>query len=83
MRRPGHLLLDNITVHPEQQGKGLGRDLLELADQEARACGYREIRLYTHVSMTENIELYSRIGWRETHRGRESGFDRVYMQKDL
>ncbi len=31
--------------------------------------------------MTENIELYQRLGWRETHRRTEHGFQRVFFSK--
>lgn len=76
-------LLDNIAVLPEYQGKGLGRQLIEFAETEARRRGFGEIRLYTHVLMAENIALYSRVGFVETHRTTEKGYDRVYMTKRL
>jgi GNAT superfamily N-acetyltransferase len=78
-----YLLLDNIAVHPDQQGRGVGRALLALADAEALSQGYRELRLYTHETMTENIALYTRCGWVETHRGQQAGYARVFMCKRL
>jgi ribosomal protein S18 acetylase RimI-like enzyme len=45
--------------------------------------GWQEIRLYTNASMTENIALYRKIGYVETARVNEKGFDRVYMTKRL
>jgi hypothetical protein len=33
--------------------------------------------------MRENIELYTRIGYLETHRVEEKGLRRVYMTKQL
>jgi GNAT superfamily N-acetyltransferase len=77
------LLLDNIAVAPNQQGKGHGQVLLDFAEAEAIHRGWREIRLYTHVLMTENIALYGRVGYVETARVTEKGFDRVYMTKRL
>ena len=77
------LLLDNIAVSPDAQGLGLGRRLLEFAERSAVSSGYRVIRLYTNVAMTENIGLYSRIGYVETHRAEEKGLQRVYMEKRL
>ncbi|HTV71058.1 MAG TPA: GNAT family N-acetyltransferase [Rhizobiaceae bacterium] len=77
------MLLDNIAVSPAAQGLGLGRKLLEFAEDAARRAGYSKIRLYTHEKMTENIDLYRRIGYVETHRIEEKGFKRVYMDKDL
>ena len=77
------MLLDNIAVSPAAQGAGLGRALLAFAEDQALAAGYGSIRLYTHETMTENIALYSRIGFVETHRAEQDGFHRVFMAKQL
>jgi ribosomal protein S18 acetylase RimI-like enzyme len=79
----GYLLLDNIAVHPDTQGQGIGRMLLELADREAVRQDYAELRLHTHVTMTENIALYRRIGWEETGRGLQDGYERVFFRRRL
>ena len=78
-----HLLLDNIAVSPARQGLGLGRRLLAFAEAEALRHGYHEIRLYTHQTMVENQRLYTSIGYEETGRGNEAGYDRVFMRKQL
>ena len=80
---PNYLLLDNIAVSPARQGLGLGRQLLAFAETEALRRGYREIRLYTHQTMVENQRLYASIGYEETGRGTEAGYDRVFMRKQL
>jgi ribosomal protein S18 acetylase RimI-like enzyme len=80
---PSYLLLDNIAVAPARQGLGLGRRLLAFAEAEALRRGYREIRLYTHQTMVENQRLYNSIGYEETGRGTEAGYDRVFMRKQL
>jgi len=81
--RPDYLLLDNIAVAPARQGSGLGRRLLAFAEAEAVRRGYSEIRLYTHQTMTENQRLYAAIGYEETGRGTEAGYERVFMRKRL
>ena len=81
--QPEYLLLDNIAVSPARQGSGLGRRLLAFAEAEAMRRGYREIRLYTHQTMTENQRLYAAIGYQETGRGTEAGYNRVFMRKQL
>jgi GNAT superfamily N-acetyltransferase len=81
--RPEYLLLDNIAVAPARQGSGLGRRLLAFAEAEAVRRGYREIRLYTHRTMTENQRLYAAIGYEETGRGTEAGYERVFMRKQV
>jgi len=83
LEKPDHLLLDNIAVRPDRQGQGLGRQLIMFAEAEARRLGFAELRLYTHETMTENIALYTRLGFVETGRGREAGYDRVFMTKAL
>ena len=78
-----HLLLDNVAVDPAAQGRGVGRALIEFAGAEARRRGYREMRLYTHQTMTENIALYARTGWVETGRGVQRGLARVFFRKEV
>ena len=78
-----HLLLDNVAVRRARQGQGVGRRLIDFAEGEARRLGYGEVRLYTHVTMTENVALYTRLGFVETGRGCEAGYDRVFMAKRI
>ena len=72
-----------MAVVPDAQGLGYGRELLQFAERSALAAGYTSIRLYTHEAMTENIALYTRRGYMETHRAVEQGLRRVYMTKRL
>jgi GNAT superfamily N-acetyltransferase len=81
--QPDHLLVENIAVRPGVQGRGAGSRLLALAEERARELGYDEVRLYTHVMMTENISYYPRRGYTETHRGGPDGFERVFFAKRL
>jgi ribosomal protein S18 acetylase RimI-like enzyme len=76
-------LVDNVAVHPARRGQGLGRSLLELAEAEARRAGFDSVYLYTHEQMTENLALYSRIGYVEYDRRSEGAFSRVFMRKRL
>jgi ribosomal protein S18 acetylase RimI-like enzyme len=77
------MLLDNIAVAPAAQGLGQGRIMLDFAERAAIAAGYRTIKLYTNEAMTENIGIYARRGYSETHRVEENGLRRVYMVKRL
>lgn len=77
------MLLENVAVAPAAQGRGLGRMLIAHAEQVARAAGCTRIRLYTHVTMVENIALYGRLGFGETGRADDEGFDRVFFSKTL
>jgi len=81
--QPGYLLLDNIAVRPDAQGRGIGARLLALAEDRARSLHLGEIRLYTNQAMTENLSYYPRYGYTETHRAEQDGFHRVYFHKRL
>jgi ribosomal protein S18 acetylase RimI-like enzyme len=79
----GYLLLDNVAVAPAFQGRGLGLALIAFAEDEGRRLGFDEVRLYTNVLMTENQALYTHLGFEETHRGEQDGYERVFMRKRL
>lgn len=76
-------LIENVAVHPSHRGTGLGRAMLEFAEAEARRAGFDSIYLYTHEKMTENLALYSRIGYVEYERRSQGAFSLVYMRKHL
>jgi GNAT superfamily N-acetyltransferase len=79
----GALFVENVAVQPTQQGQGFGRQLMAFAEDRAHALGVPEIRLYTHERMTENMALYTRLGYMEVDRRVEHGFARVFMRKVL
>lgn len=58
-----HLLIENVAVAPDFQGRGLGRQLLAHAEEVASSSGYDEVRLYTNQRFEENIQLYLRVGY--------------------
>ena len=60
-----YLLIENLAVHPSQQGKGLGELLLTHAHNLARQLGYDEIRLYTNEAFAANIDFYAKRGFAE------------------
>lgn len=78
-----HLLVENVAVAPDDQGRGLGRALLDDAERQARELGLPELRLYTNQLMIENLEMYPRLGYRETGRTVEHGFARVHFAKPV
>jgi ribosomal protein S18 acetylase RimI-like enzyme len=53
-----------LGVHPEAQGRGIGRRLMEGAAEEARRAGKRRITLETTDSMRTAQGLYESIGYR-------------------
>jgi ribosomal protein S18 acetylase RimI-like enzyme len=83
IRKKGGILMDNVAVLPKYQGKGLGYRLIQLAETQALEQGFKYLDMYTHELMTENIEMYQRLGYVETKRCIEKGYRRVYMRKKL
>ena len=61
----------------------MAHQLVDFTENEAVIQGYSSLELYTHESMTENIDLYESLGYIETNRRIESGYSRVYMGKNL
>jgi GNAT superfamily N-acetyltransferase len=82
-RRAQGLILDNVAVDPLAQGKGVGRELLLLAERLALQAGQQSLDVYTNVLMVENRVLYGRFGYEEYETRLEDGFFRVYMRKSL
>ena len=75
------LLLDNLAVDPAAQGMGYGRALLAFTEERALEAGFAAVTLYTNEVMTENLELYTRLGYSETGRAVCDGFRRVFFSK--
>jgi N-acetylglutamate synthase-like GNAT family acetyltransferase len=63
-----HLLIENLAVRPDQQGKGLGETLLRHAEDLARTLGLAEVRLYTNAAFAANLAFYAKRGYREVLR---------------
>jgi GNAT superfamily N-acetyltransferase len=77
------LLVEIVAVDPAAQGTGLGRRLMEFAQERARHMGLTRLWLYTNEVMTENVSLYNHLGYREFDRRQEAGYDRIFMEKVL
>lgn len=79
-----HLLIENIAVRPDQQGKGLGDRLLHHAEETARSSGFIEVQLYTNAVFAANLAFYAKRGFQEYRRGMMvSGSTTVFMRKVL
>ena len=56
---------------------------IEFAEAEALSAGFDSIYLYTHEKTTENLALYSRLGYVEYDRRSQGDFSLIYMRKHL
>ncbi|KAG5752719.1 hypothetical protein H9Q69_007382 [Fusarium xylarioides] len=75
--------VENLVVDPSAQGRGYGKVLMRYAEDFARSRGCNALELYTNVKMFENLGLYLKMGFVETGRREEEGFERVYFRKEL
>ena len=74
--------LENIAVDPAHAGKGVGTALIaRLEGDLARQTDYYQ--LYTNRLMLRNIDWYLRLGFIETGRRLEDGYERVFFRKTL
>ena len=78
-----NLFIENLAVWPGLQGHGLGRFLMQQAEERARALGKVRLRLYTNAVMTENIPFYESLGFQVEGRVLEDGYHRIYFAKQL
>jgi len=81
--REDHMHLENVAVDPRFAGQGLGGALIAHIEAAATATGLVAVELYTNIHMTENHTLYPALGYIETDRRREDGFDRIFYRKEL
>lgn len=75
--------INNLVVDTAAQGRGYGRVLMNYAEELAQSQGISALTLFTNIKMYENLSLYAKMGFIETERKTESGFERVHFRKKL
>ena len=79
-----YLLIENIAVRPDYQGRRIGAVLLSHAETIARSLHLAELRLYTNAAFASNIGFYARRGFQEFHRESfPAGGVSVHMKKTV
>lgn len=82
-REGGSMKVRSLVVDPSMQGRGYGRLLMGFAEDLARERGVDAVELFTNVMMWENVAMYEKLGFGETGRRTEEGFERVFFRKKL
>lgn len=77
------MMLENVAVHPSQAGNGFGRLLVTHVENITAELNIPTVILYTNEAMTENLVMYPKLGYKETHKIFEAGFNRVYFEKSV
>lgn len=73
-----------IAVMTSSMGKGLGRMLMQTAENFAKDRNYKKLYLETHSSLKAAIRLYEKLGFKETNRPEfvlHSTMDRFYLKE--
>jgi ribosomal protein S18 acetylase RimI-like enzyme len=82
-QRDEHMFLESVAVLSAAAGRGIGKQLIQFCESETVRLGLRSIQLYTNEKMAENLAIYPHLGYLETGRRTENGFNRVYFEKHL
>ncbi|KOO51290.1 GNAT family N-acetyltransferase [Viridibacillus arvi] len=69
--RPETAELVNVSIQEEQQGKGLGKMLIQHSIATAKSKKYKTIEVGTGNSSISQIALYQKCGFRITHIDRD------------
>ena len=60
-----NLVVHRLAVHPDKQGKGIGRVLMDYAEKWAKINNYDAIRLDTYSQNRRNQRFYLNRGYKE------------------
>jgi ribosomal protein S18 acetylase RimI-like enzyme len=78
--------LGKLAVAPAFEGQGIGRKLVEKAEQLAVACGKPVMELQTRIELTRNHAVFEKLGYRKVAETAHPGFTRttsVTMRKEI
>jgi [ribosomal protein S18]-alanine N-acetyltransferase len=81
--------ISDLWVHPQRQGMGIGRSLIDHLLSRMRSDGITLATIHTHASNSGAIRLYERAGFRMVWRGMEfsrsagTELEKVHMERVL
>lgn len=76
--------LKRLFVEPEYRGRRIGKALFDRILADARAIGYRYIRLDTFVSLERAVAMYRRHGFYDIPKYNDNpAKTMIFLQKDL
>ena len=78
-----YMHLENLAVLPFYKGQGVGKRLIEFVEKTARDKGLIGVELYTNELMTENLLIYTKLGFVVVERKLQAGFNRVFFRKTV
>lgn len=84
MVQPEAVHIFNFAVHPDAQGRGLLRHMLDFAEATAWREGKSRLTLYTNAAMTRNRAIYAHLGFTQTgEHDTPGGYRVVFMERPV
>jgi ribosomal protein S18 acetylase RimI-like enzyme len=82
--QPAAVHIFNLAVHPDAQGRGLLRQMLDFAEATAWREGKSRLKLNTNAVMTRNRAIYTHLGFTETgEHDSPGGYRIVFMERPV
>lgn len=75
--------IKRLWVAPSARGLGLGKRLMDAAENAARTLGIALLRLDTNSALPEAGQLYRTTGWREIRRFNDDPYPDLFFEKRL
>jgi DNA-binding MarR family transcriptional regulator len=79
----GYAEIKRLWVAPSARGLGLGKRLMDAAEDAARSLGIALLRLDTNSALPEAGRLYRSTGWREIPRFNDDPYPDLFFEKPL
>lgn len=79
----GRAHLEQLAVHPQAMGNGVGTSLLQAACDLAADAGYDELTLTTYADVPWNAPFYARRGFEAVEEPSEHGEQILAKERDL
>jgi ribosomal protein S18 acetylase RimI-like enzyme len=80
---PSEFYLDTVSIDPNCQGRGFGRDLIEASCEHARKLGHNRIGLLVDIGNSRAMRLYERLEFRVAGRKQIAGDEYFHMIRNL
>ena len=78
-----HMVIYSVAVLPAYERHGVGRELLNQAEEVTKLHGHRLIRLYTNELWERNIAIYRKLGYVDSHVEKYKGSNVIHLMKNL
>ncbi len=75
--------LQKLYLDDSVKGKGYGKDLMRIAEDWAKAAGYKELYLETHTNLSAALKLYEKSGFQRVEKPcstQHSTMNRFYLK---